>query len=78
MRDSKYTHTHCFVADVGALTLQNREMRDRTICKICGQRQVNLVFLPCGHLVCCIECGAEITHCLICNVQVFKKVPVYM
>lgn len=64
--------------DVGALTLQNREMRDRTICKICGQRQVNLVFLPCGHLVCCIECGAEITHCLICNVQVFKKVPVYM
>ena len=53
--------------DVGSLAKENEVLKGKTMCKICGQRQVKVVFMPCGHLVCCLECGLQITHCPVCS-----------
>ena len=49
--------------DVGSLVMENEVLEGKTMCKICGERQVKLVFMPCAHLVCCLECGQYTTHC---------------
>ena len=43
--------------------MENEVLEGKTMCKICGERQVKLVFMPCAHLVCCLECGQYTTHC---------------
>ena len=34
---------------------ENEELRDSTRCKMCQSRSVNILFLPCGHLVACSQ-----------------------
>ena len=46
----------------------NNQLRHRTVCKICMDKEVNLVYLPCGHLVSCSECGSALINCPICRV----------
>jgi len=36
-------------------------------CRICFQKQVECVLAPCGHQVCCMECGERVTTCPICS-----------
>ena len=36
-------------------------------CKICMDAEVNVVFLPCGHLVCCSSCAPALKNCPICR-----------
>jgi Zinc finger, C3HC4 type (RING finger) len=38
-------------------------------CFICFERQMDCVLIPCGHQVCCIECGQQVRCCPICKVQ---------
>ena len=64
--------------DVGSLTRENEVLKGKTMCKICGQRQVKLVFIPCGHLVCCLECGQQMAHCPVCSSAITKHFPVYL
>jgi hypothetical protein len=33
--------------DVGSLARENEVLKGKTMCKICGQRHVNVVFRPC-------------------------------
>lgn len=45
-------------------------------CVVCLESQANGVFVPCGHKVCCMECGAKLTSCPTCRApkQMFIKV----
>lgn len=40
--------------------------REEVKCRVCFDRQVKCVFVPCGHLS-CEECGLRLTHCHICR-----------
>lgn len=64
--------------NVSSLSQENSELRNKTMCKICSRRQVSLVFMPCGHLVCCAECGQSVSACLICSLPVEKKIHVFI
>ena len=35
---------------------ENPRMKEDRICKICWSNQVGVVFLPCGHLISCVNC----------------------
>eukprot|EP01083_Nonionella_stella_P070327 188100_1 len=56
---------------------------DETIseCVICLQKTSNCVFIPCGHLNCCYDCGCKVyltrAKCSICNTSVREIVRVY-
>ncbi|XP_062584039.1 uncharacterized protein LOC134245807 [Saccostrea cucullata] len=43
--------------DIKELTQRNSEMRERTMCILCCEERVSIVFLPCGHLVSCAQCS---------------------
>ncbi|KAF5295949.1 hypothetical protein FQA39_LY12721 [Lamprigera yunnana] len=38
-----------------------------TMCKICFENEVGVVFLPCGHIVACVDCAPALTVCAVCR-----------
>ncbi|XP_060073076.1 baculoviral IAP repeat-containing protein 2-like [Ylistrum balloti] len=53
---------------------ENREMRDRTVCKICLEDEVSIAFIPCGHLVACSNCAHALTKCAVCRKPISNKI----
>lgn len=49
------------------LRTENSELKERTTCKICCESIVSIVFLPCGHLVCCAQCSPALKDCPVCR-----------
>jgi len=47
---------------------ENEKLREERTCKVCMDAEVNTVFLPCGHFVCCGECSQQLQTCPICRV----------
>ncbi|XP_077294456.1 baculoviral IAP repeat-containing protein 7-like [Arctopsyche grandis] len=47
-------------------------------CTICNTNQKNASFIPCGHLLTCMECSASFEMCPFCNVQIKYKVKTYI
>lgn len=38
-------------------------------CILCCEKSMDCVLIPCGHQVCCKECGTHLTNCPVCKVQ---------
>jgi Zinc finger, C3HC4 type (RING finger) len=38
-------------------------------CALCCERETNCVLVPCGHQICCTECGHQVASCPVCKVQ---------
>ncbi|KAI9501009.1 hypothetical protein GGI25_003069 [Coemansia spiralis] len=60
----------------------SRGDNDEDMCKICWDASVNCVFLNCGHMCTCIECGDKIVgsdrrECPICREYIAKVVHVF-
>eukprot|EP00040_Diaphanoeca_grandis_P044233 m.11719 g.11719 ORF g.11719 m.11719 type:complete len:353 (-) comp8948_c0_seq1:45-1103(-) len=53
--------------------------KDDATCTICCDNKVDCVFLECGHLTTCTECGSKLTECPMCRkpikrcLRVFRK-----
>lgn len=50
-----------------SLEEENRRLREQTQCKICLDEKLAIVFLPCGHLVCCTQCAPGLHQCPECH-----------
>lgn len=57
-------------AKVAQLQEQLTKMEDSLKCKICMDAQIDTVFCPCGHMVSCNVCAANIELCPICRAQI--------
>lgn len=55
-------------------------MYHSTICKICLKEKIEVMFIPCGHVIACIECSVTLNNCAICRqvIQSFMKVFLYV
>uniref|UniRef100_A0A0B7BEB1 RING-type domain-containing protein n=1 Tax=Arion vulgaris TaxID=1028688 RepID=A0A0B7BEB1_9EUPU len=49
---------------------ENSQLRQQTVCKICMDKEVAVVFLPCGHFVSCSDCAAAMKDCPVCRKEV--------
>ncbi|CAC5415591.1 BIRC7_8 [Mytilus coruscus] len=49
---------------------ENREMKERMLCKICCENIVCIAFLPCGHLISCSQCAPSLGNCPVCRTEV--------
>ncbi|KAK7107759.1 hypothetical protein V1264_015621 [Littorina saxatilis] len=56
----------------------NHRLRRRVTCRLCGNRPVDTIFLPCGHLCTCEMCAATIRMCCLCNDRIRGTAHVYM
>lgn len=61
-----------------SLIEENRQLKEQTLCKICLDESVSMVFLPCGHLCCCSQCAPALRKCPICRVFIRGTVKTYL
>jgi len=46
-------------------------------CAICFQEKIDVAFDPCGHMVCCHDCGLQCADCPICRRTISKTLKVF-
>ncbi|XP_059150224.1 E3 ubiquitin-protein ligase XIAP-like [Physella acuta] len=56
-----------FLEMIRTIKEQNNQLRQQTVCKICMDQEVAVVFLPCGHLVSCADCASAMRDCPLCR-----------
>jgi len=57
---------------------ENKRLRDERLCKICADKDLGVVFIPCGHLVTCTTCAASLNNCPVCRSTITSLVKTYM
>uniref|UniRef100_A0A8C5Z9S3 RING-type E3 ubiquitin transferase n=1 Tax=Marmota marmota marmota TaxID=9994 RepID=A0A8C5Z9S3_MARMA len=64
-KNMKYIPTE----DVSGLPLEEqlRRLQEEITCKVCMDKEVSIVFIPCGHLVICQEYAPSLRKCPICR-----------
>ncbi|KAL1539799.1 Subtilisin-like protease 1 [Salvia divinorum] len=53
-------------------TNKDRLMPD--LCVICLEQEYNSVFVPCGHMCCCMSCSSHLTNCPLCRRRIEQVV----
>lgn len=61
-----------------SLLEENKHLKDQTLCKICLEEIVSIVFLPCGHLCSCSQCAPALRKCPICRGFIKGTVKTYL
>ncbi|OWF34491.1 Baculoviral IAP repeat-containing protein 2 [Mizuhopecten yessoensis] len=61
-----------------SLRQENRRLKEQVECKICHEEDISFVFIPCGHLVACIECGERALKCIDCNFSIKEKRKIHL
>ena len=56
----------------------NRRLRQRQTCRLCDDRAVDTIFLPCGHLCTCESCAATIRECCLCHDRIRGTAHVFL
>ena len=65
--------------DVKSLIEENSKLKEQRLCKICMNKEVSIVLLPCGHLVSCMKCvNALKQKCPICRKAIKGSVRTFM
>ncbi|KAM9220016.1 baculoviral IAP repeat-containing protein 3 isoform 2-T2 [Dugong dugon] len=57
---------------------QLRRLQEERTCKVCMDKEVSIVFIPCGHLVVCKECAPSLRKCPICRGTIKGTVRTYL
>ncbi|XP_070769393.1 E3 ubiquitin-protein ligase XIAP [Enoplosus armatus] len=55
-----------------------RKLQREKQCKICMDRDISIVFIPCGHLATCKECSESLIKCPICCGAITQKIKTYI
>uniref|UniRef100_A0A803VHX1 RING-type E3 ubiquitin transferase n=1 Tax=Ficedula albicollis TaxID=59894 RepID=A0A803VHX1_FICAL len=53
-------------------------LQKERMCKVCMDKDVSVVFVPCGHLVACAECALNLRLCPICRAVIQGSVRAFM
>ena len=69
--------------DPETLQEQVEKLKDAHRCKVCLDAEIGIVFLPCGHLVCCPKCAQELqakgdSLCPVCRRHIDHTIRSYL
>jgi hypothetical protein len=57
---------------------KHSKTEERILCKICLTNEMNTMFIPCSHIVACIDCVSSVDKCPICRASYTKVAKVYL
>ena len=60
-----------------SLEEEYKTLKEEKLCKLCMEREVEVTFLPCGHLVSCNKCAQPLKECPICRQRIRGFVRTY-
>ncbi|VDI68390.1 baculoviral IAP repeat-containing protein 2/3 [Mytilus galloprovincialis] len=63
---------------IRGLEEENQNLKDQQTCKICLDKPIAIVFLPCGHMASCANCAPALRRCPICRVFIKGTVKAIM
>ncbi|XP_061437328.1 baculoviral IAP repeat-containing protein 7-like [Lethenteron reissneri] len=55
-----------------------KRLQEQRTCKVCMDKDVSVVFVPCGHLVVCQDCAVSLGKCPICRAVVRGTIRTFM
>ncbi|GAV04442.1 hypothetical protein RvY_14716-2 [Ramazzottius varieornatus] len=65
-------------ADVESIAKEYERLKTERICKVCLDADSQMVFQPCGHLVCCVSCSSKMTSCPVCRTTISSRSRIYL
>uniref|UniRef100_A0A1I8HGD9 RING-type domain-containing protein n=1 Tax=Macrostomum lignano TaxID=282301 RepID=A0A1I8HGD9_9PLAT len=57
-------------------TAETRDTTDWKTCKVCMDKEVNIMLLDCGHVACCSVCAKSLKTCPICR-AFYSRLPIF-
>ena len=60
------------------LEKSSRKRRRVRHCVVCLERAREVAFDPCGHFVCCSECGLRVSTCPLCRGAIERNLRIYV
>ena len=66
------------MADFETLSKEFEDLQNKMACKICLDAKIEVLFLPCRHLVCCSDCATRMRECPFCRKKIDGTVKVFM
>lgn len=64
--------------ETNSLKLENDRLKQERLCKICVEKDIGVVFVPCGHYVTCLYCAPVFDSCPMCRTQVKQFIRAFM
>jgi len=66
------TQSNTFADFVEPITIirvsqQEPSAPDSVLCKICFKEKLEVLFMPCGHVIACIQCAVTLDQCAVCR-----------
>eukprot|EP00002_Diphylleia_rotans_P031548 TRINITY_DN6556_c0_g2_i1.p1 TRINITY_DN6556_c0_g2~~TRINITY_DN6556_c0_g2_i1.p1 ORF type:complete len:198 (+),score=39.07 TRINITY_DN6556_c0_g2_i1:456-1049(+) len=55
-----------------------RELEEKQTCKVCRERQTEVLLLPCRHQCLCGECAGQLQSCPVCRSQISDKIHIFI
>ena len=53
------------------------KLNDSKLCQVCMESDACIVFIPCGHLMSCVNCSIELKECAVCRKPITSTVRTY-
>lgn len=53
-------------------------LKEQRLCKICMDKEIGVLFLPCGHLVACVQCAPAMSDCPFCRKSIKGTVRAFL
>ena len=66
------------VSQSGSLEEEYIRLKEQKQCKVCMDEDVGVVFLPCGHLITCVNCAPALRDCPLCRQPIRGTVRTYL
>lgn len=60
------------------LKTENEKFKSSVICRNCNLNNVQILTLPCSHIVCCEKCADRLDNCPLCDDRILGTVRIYM
>jgi len=73
-KSSKATHSYRLMR----LKTENEKLYASIMCKQCNVTQVQVLTLPCAHVVICEECSELLETCPLCKERILGTVRIFM
>ena len=51
---------------------------EASLCKICYNQDMCILFRPCGHLLTCISCADQVSSCPVCRCFIIERIRAFV
>ena len=69
---------HLFSRKNIQLKEENRRLKEERMCKICTDKEISIVLIPCGHFISCNHCAPSFSRCPLCRSKIKDFVKTYI